>query len=280
MRNFIAFFQRFRIFILFSLLQVVALSTYVSYLQYPRSQYVTTANSVSASMLRQQNNITKYLNLPQSNIDLQRENILLRKQIRQSLYKYERGKISINDTTYEQQYTFINATLVNSTVTKMNNYFTIDAGKAQGVFRGMGVFSDKGVVGVIHQSSEHYSIVKSVLTKDINIDILIEPAGLFGLLKWDGRSPRYGSLIGISNDIKIKKWSRVVTRGGSGIFPKGIPVGKVAETKPIEGEPLWDVRILFSENFRTLQSVYVVKNLFRKEQQEIERNIPIDEDDE
>lgn len=279
MRNFIAFFKRFRIFILFLVLQIIALSTYISYLQYPRSQYLTTANGVSASILEKQKIFTKYINLPKNNIALQRENILLRRQILQSNYKIERGKISINDTAYEQQYTYIPATLLNSTVSRMNNYFTIDVGKAQGVYKGLGVFSDKGVVGVIHQSSEHYSIVKSVLTKDINIDILIEPVGLFGLLKWDGRSPRYGSLIGISNDINIKKWSTVVTRGGSGIFPKGIPVGKVARVEPIEGEPLWDVRVLFAENFRTLQQVYVIKNLFRKELEEIERTIPNDDDE-
>lgn len=230
-------------------------------------------------MLEKQKIFTKYINLPENNIALQRENILLRRQILQSNYKIERGKISINDTAYEQQYTYIPATLLNSTVSRRNNYFTIDVGKAQGVYRGLGVFSDNGVVGVIHQASEHFSVVKSVLTKDINIDILIEPVGLFGLLKWDGRSPRYGSLIGISNDIRIKKWSKVVTRGGSGIFPKGIPVGKVAKVEPIEGEPLWDVRVLFAENFRTLQQVYVIKNLFRKELEEIERTIPNDDDE-
>ena len=47
---------------------------------------------------------------------------------------------------------------------------------------------------------------------------------------------------------------------------------------PIEGEPLWDVVVKFSENFRTIQRVYVVKNLMIEEQKNIEENIPDDEE--
>ncbi len=51
MRNLIAFFKRFRIFIYFALLQGIALSTYFTYLSYPRSQYLTTASAVSGQLL-------------------------------------------------------------------------------------------------------------------------------------------------------------------------------------------------------------------------------------
>jgi rod shape-determining protein MreC len=103
---------------------------------------------------------------------------------------------------------------------------------------------------------------------------------LFGFLKWNGKNPKRGSITGISNDIRIKKWSRVVTKGGSGIFPKGMSIGKVYETKPIEGEPLWDVVVLFSEDYRTLQRVYVIKNLLIDEQKALEKQIPPDEEEE
>ncbi len=94
----------------------------------------------------------------------------------------------------------------------------------------MGVFCHEGVVGVIHYASKHYSLVKTVLTEDINIDVNIhtKKSDLPGFIKWDGQNARYGTLTGINNDLRIKKWSKVVTRGGSGIFPKGIPVGKVS----------------------------------------------------
>ncbi|MFY7945085.1 MAG: rod shape-determining protein MreC [Crocinitomicaceae bacterium] len=280
MRNFIAFFKRFRVFLFFAVLQIVALSWHIRYLSFPKNQYLTTASAVTGKVLEVENDVTKHFNLSKNNVNLQSENISLRKKIPQSLYQINRKLFKIQDTVFEQQYEYIPATVVNSSVTRRNNYFTINAGSKQGIKREMGVFSDKGVVGVIHNVSEHYSVVKTVLTKDINIDVTIEPIGLFGFLKWNGHDAKKGSVTGISNDLKIKRWSRVVTKGGSGIFPKGMPVGKVYETKPVEGEPLWDVVVLFSENFRTLQNVYVIKNLLIDEQKALEKQIPPDEEEE
>ncbi len=248
-------------------------------MSFPKSQYLTTASSVTAKVLETQNDFIKHFNLSKNNLALQKENIRLRKNLPQSLYRIDRNVLKINDTTFKQQYAYIPATVIHSTVTRLNNYFTLDVGWKQGIKRDMGVFSDKGVVGIVHNTSEHYCVVKSVLTKDINIDVMIEPIGLFGLLKWDGKNARRGSITGISNDLRIKKWSKVVTRGGSGIFPRGLSVGRVESIKGIEGEPLWDVVVKFSENFRTLQRVYIVKNLMIEEQKELEAQIPPDEED-
>ena len=280
MRNLIAFFRRFRVFLFFAVLQIFSISLYIRYLSFPKNQYLTTASAVTGKVLEVENDVTKHFNLSKNNIALQVENAELRKKLPQSLYKVGRNLLKVDDTLYRQQYEYIPATVINSSVTRRNNYFTINAGTKQGIKRDMGVFSDKGVVGIIHNVSEHYAVVKTVLTKDINIDVMIEPAGLFGFLKWDGKNPKRGSITGISNDIRIKKWSRVVTKGGSGIFPKGLSVGKVYDTKPIEGEPLWDVVVLFSEDYRSLQQVYVIKNLMIDEQKALEGQIPPDEEDE
>jgi rod shape-determining protein MreC len=279
MRNLIAFFRRFRVFLIFILLQVFALSTYFSFLNFPRSQYLTSASQVSGTILKARNDITKHFNLSKNNQALQRENIKLRERLPESMQRLQNGTILIDDTLFHQQYTYIPATLINSTLTKRNNYFTLNIGRLQGIKRGMGVFSDNGVVGIIHNVSDHFSVVKSVLTENINIDVMIEPIGLFGLLKWDGRDPRRGSITGISNDLKIKKWSKVVTRGGSGIFPRGIMVGRIGNLKAVEGKPLWDVEIRFTEDYRTLQRVYIIKNLLQEEQEELEDAIPEDEEE-
>ncbi len=279
MRNLIAFFRRFRVFLIFILLQVFALSTYFSFLNFPRSQYLTSASQVSGTILKARNDITKHFSLSKNNQALQRENIKLRERLPESMQRLQNGTILIDDTLFHQQYTYIPATLINSTLTKRNNYFTLNIGRLQGIKRGMGVFSDNGVVGIIHNVSDHFSVVKSVLTENINIDVMIEPIGLFGLLKWDGRDPRRGSITGISNDLKIKKWSKVVTRGGSGIFPRGIMVGRIGKLKAVEGKPLWDVEIRFTEDYRTLQRVYIIKNLLQEEQEELEDAIPEDEEE-
>ena len=209
MRNLFAFFRRFRVFLLFVLLQVFSLSIYINYLSFPRNQYLTTASVLTGEFLKLENDLTKHFNLSKNNLALQKENIRLRNKLKMSLYKLEEGFIKVNDTIFQQQYTYIPATVINLTVSKRNNYFTLNIGRKQGVYRGLGVFSDKGVVGVIHNTSEHYSVVKSVLTKDINIDVTIEPIGLFGLLKWSGRDARRGSISGISSGTIVE--ARIVS---------------------------------------------------------------------
>lgn len=274
MRNLIAFFKRFQVFLFFALLQGIALSTYFSYFYFPRSQYLTSAALVNGKVLTVRNDLTKHFNLSYNNQKLQRENQFLRERLPQSFIPLQGNLVKINDTLYDQQYEYIPGGIVHSTVTKRNNYFTINVGSKQGITRGMGVISDLGIVGVVHNVSEHYAVVKSVLTENINVDVMVESNGAFGLLKWDGKNPRVGSISGISNDMRIKKWSKVVTRGGSGIFPRGIPVGKVKKLGTIEGKPLWDVFVLFSEDYRKLQQVYIVKNLLKVEQEKLEATIP------
>jgi rod shape-determining protein MreC len=274
MRNLIAFYLRFRIFLVFAFLQIVALSTYFSYSDFPRYQFLTTAGSMNAKVLEVRNGVTKHFHLENTNQRLQWENKRLREKLKQSLYRKEHGSITVDDTIFGQQYTYVPATVINSTFDKRNNYMTIDIGTNHGVERGMGVFSSNGVVGMIHAVNGRFAVVKTVLTSDINIDVMDERSGAFGLLKWDGNDPRRGQISGVSNDMPLKLWSRVVTRGGSGIFPRGLLVGKIERRSYIEGKPLWDVTVRYSEDFRSIQHVYVIKNNFLKEQQAIEGEIP------
>ena len=280
MRNLIAFFKRFRIFLYFALLQGIALSTYFTYLSFPRSQYLTTASAVSGQLLTYRNDVTKHFQLPYNNRKLQYENIQLRQRLPESFIKVQGAIFKIDDTLQRQQYEYIPAVVINSTVNKRNNYFTLSSGKSSGIYRGMGVFSNKGIVGIIHNVSDHYAVVKSVLTEDINIDVMVEKNGIFGLLKWNGKNPKIGTISSISNDLTLKKWSKIVTRGGSGIFPRGLPVGKIKSLKTVEGKPLWDVEIYYSEDYRKIQNVYVIKNLMLHEQKELEKKIPSDEETE
>ena len=133
----------------------------------------------------------------------------------------------------------------------------------------MGVFSSQGIVGIVHSVSDHFSLIKSVLSKEINIAIEIEPSMSFGFLDWKGENAKVGLITGVSNDAIIKKNNPVKTRGGL-LFPKGLSVGTVNEVKKIEGKPEWEISFNFSENYSHLQNVYVIKDLLDKEQKQLE----------
>lgn len=231
----------------------------------PKSSYFTTASYISGNLFQMRHSISQHFHLEQNNVALQKENIELRKS--SSLYLYGNSVASTKkkDTLYSQQYEYIPGTIINSTTTKRNNFFTINIGNLHGVKKGMGVFSSIGVVGIIHNTSKHFSVVKSVLTKNINIDVLLTDVGASGMLKWDGEDPSIGHVTSISNDNVIPVGCKVVTRGGGGIFPRGLDVGTVIGKRTIEGEASWHIDIDFSQSYSALENIYVVKNLFLNE---------------
>lgn len=273
MRNFIAFIKHFQVYLIFALLQGVAFSLYFSFNQFPKTQYFTTASAVQGTMLTYRNDLTKHFNLSDNNLRLQKENIELLQKNPMSFVSMENGLVKINDTLNQTQFEYIPATILNSTYDKRDNYFTINIGSSQGVERGMGVFTMNGVVGIIHNTSEHFSVIKSCLTKKLNISIMLEGTGEFGFLEWDGTNARHGSLTGISNDLLVEKGTKIVTRGGDKVFPRGITVGVVDKVSTIEGKPLWDIDFVFGEDFRKIQNVYVIKNLLLEEQENLENQV-------
>ena len=57
------------------------------------------------------------------------------------------------------------------------------------------------------------------------------------------------------------------------MFPKGINIGKVTKVEVVEGKPEWRIYFTFSEDYRKIQNVYVVKDLFDEEQSNIEKTV-------
>lgn len=284
MKNLIAFLRRFRIFLLFVGLQFVALSTFFTNLSFQRSQFLTTSNRVSGSMMSARNSVTHFLHQAETNKELLQANKDLRDRLPENFIRISSKEIIIrdtvndSDTTYERQYEYIPGTVIQSTFDQRNNFMTLNIGKKQGVKVGMGVFSDGGIVGQVAHVSKHYSLVKTILSDAPNVAIMITGDESFGLLKWETHHPRLVNLSGVSNDRPVKLWSHVVTRGSGGIFPRGLPVGRVYRVSTIEGEAQWNIEVQLGANFRKIQKVYVIKNLLKGEQDKLESNIPEDSD--
>ena len=111
------------------------------------------------------------------------------------------------------------------------------------------------------------------MTTSINISAYVEGTNAHGLIKYLGDDPRRVSLTGLSNDIKINKGARIFARGSGGYFPHGTEIGKVENLEPIEGKPMWDITVRLSQDMRKLRYVYVIKNIFQEELNELQNNV-------
>lgn len=273
MRNLIAFLRRFRVFLVFMTLQLIALSIYFSFISYPRTKFFNTTNKVSASVLGLRDGITKYLDLKVINEELTQENKELAEKTPEYFISVDKKTAIINDTIHRKSYERIPARVINSTHKHKKNYFTINAGEDRGIEEGMGVISPNGVVGLVYSVSKHYAIVKAIITEDVNISAQLEKSGAHGLIKYDEIDPLRVSLSGISNDIKVYRGEKILTRGSSGYFPPGLLIGKLESRTEIEGMPMWNITVRLAQDMRTLSHIYVIKNIYQLELEELENQI-------
>ena len=90
-------------------------------------------------------------------------------------------------------YHFIPAQVVNNSVSLLENYLTLNKGANDGIQRGMGVLSANGIVGVIYNTSAHFSTAISLLniTYKPNGQIKHSEYNFFGPLVWDGKDAQY-----------------------------------------------------------------------------------------
>src|SRR5690554_7977976 len=190
MLKFIAFFRRFRVFLVFTILQILALSSFFSVMSFPRTKFFNSSAAITGTLLSWERNIIKYIYLDEANERLQAQNIEREKRIPDNFISVDTKTAIINDTIQKLSFERTPATVISSSHSFTNSYFTINAGSLKGVERKMGVVSSQGIVGIVYDVSRHYAIVKSVLTSDINISAYIDGTDAYGIIKYDGEDPR------------------------------------------------------------------------------------------
>jgi rod shape-determining protein MreC len=274
MQNLFSFLKRFQVFLVFFAFQILCFALYVQFVSYPNSVFLSTASSLNGTVNSWTNAIKEPFNIKANNAVLRAENAALRKQLGGNVYQTSRNTTIVDDTIKHLKFSYIPTEVVNNNVTRRNNYFTIDVGALQQIEPGMAVITPRGVLGIVFKVGRRFSLVKTVLTQDINLDVMIEKIGAKGILKWYGSDPLRGTVTGVPDDLKVPIGSKVSTLDVSGMFPKGIAVGTVEKITKMENQPLWNITIRFSEDYRTLQGAYLVKSFIKNELKEMESNVP------
>lgn len=223
------------------------------------------------SFYKQVNSWKSYLALADANEKLTQENVLLRQQVQNMIQANPVvDSVHLVDSIEQGRYAFIIANVANNSIHQKSNYLTLDKGSADGIERGMGVITSNGVVGIVLNTSAHFSSVQSLLHPDTKISVTLDTSKVFGSLVWGGNiDPRFAMVRDIPNHIKVKKGEKVYTSGYS-LFPAGIQVGHIVETGITSGESFLDLKIKLTTNFSNLNHVYIVKDLLVKEKQELE----------
>lgn len=270
MRNLLGFLSRNSFFLFFLFLEGIAALLLFQNNRFQRSEFLNSSNAASGSFYQLVNNATMYFDLAEINEQLAAENADLRRQLTGSKIEIFGKNFIINDTVYQQAYNFTEATVINSTVSKANNYITLNKGSFAGVEAGMGVIGPQGIIGIVKTVSTRFSSVMTVLHTQSKVSAKLKDQRYLGSLLWDGKDYQYGQLIDIPKNANVMLGDTVISSGYSSIFPTGINLATVTSIEKPEGKNFYDITVKLINDFKKIEKVYVVKNVLREEQDKLE----------
>ena len=249
--------------ILFIVLELIAFIFIARFNSFHRAKLLNVRFAIVGSISKRFTNFSRYIHLKEENKNLVKENAVLYNRLPDAFAEIELKRVP--DTAINRKYTFIQARVINNSVNKQYNFITIDKGKKHGIEAEMAVVCDQGIVGQVKAVSDNFSSVVSVLNRQSFPPAKILRTGEFGYIEWPGRNYRNVVLKEIPYHAEVFMGDSIVTSGYSAIYPEGFLIGKVTESRITEGR-FKELTVELSTNFKRLNHVMVVKNLYREEQ--------------
>lgn len=250
--------------IVFLILEVASLVLLFRFNAYQGSVWTTQANDVVGRVLEGRQRLIAYSQLGEANRQLTEMNLQLQSEldvVRHRLAELEHDSSATERAVASQLAGIycIPAQVVSNSIRDRENYITINRGLADGVQNEMGVVCGTGVVGIVYQAGQHYSLVLPVLNSRSSISCRLHDTEYFGYMKWNGGSPLLAFIDDIPRHAKIKVGEMVETSGFSSVFPAGIFVGKVRRILNSDDGLSYKLEIGLSTDFARLRNVSVIE---------------------
>lgn len=152
------------------------------------------------------------------------------------------------------------AQVIGTSGTELSRTIQIDKGSKSGVKVDMPVITPDGVVGKVKDVFPYTSLVLLISDRDSGAGVILENSRLQSVL----RGTPHGELrlSDLMADENVAPGEDVVTSGGDGIFPKGLPVGTVSRVAPDhDNQPFLAVTVKPAADLNRLEEVLVVTNI-------------------
>ncbi|MEH7354266.1 rod shape-determining protein MreC [Neobacillus drentensis] len=126
------------------------------------------------------------------------------------------------------------ATVIGRNPDRWHEMIIIDKGKINGVKKNMAVVTANGLIGKVKSVTQFSSTVQLLSSMDPKnrISAIVQgETDVHGLVEGYDKEKKLLMVKAIPSGAKIEKDQTVITSGLGGIFPAGLPIGKVVEVK-------------------------------------------------
>ncbi len=265
-------------FLLFILLLLSSVTQIFRYHIYQHSIYFGQALGAQRQLDAWKSDIKSYFNLKNVNQQLIAENTLLKQQLNWNLtFNSPRRDSTYRDTNTGNfvKYEYIQARVIRNSVQEQNNFIILDRGFKDGIKRHMSVVSPMGIVGVVVESAEHYSLVMSVLNSKFEITpYFYDLKTSQGVISWNGEDPTVVDLEEVNRFVNVRNGMKLFTSNYSLLFPAGIPIGTIVSSNSNLKSNFHRIKVKLATDFGQLDVVSVVKNTHQKELDVLNQAIP------
>jgi len=278
MRNLLLIFRRYFTFISFLVLQIICIYFLVKYNKFHRAAFLGVANEITGRFNSQYDNIDDYFHLKEENKRVHKLNDSLLNLLNMNFVDRDTTARLVTDTlrtdtsTRIRRYYWREAKVVANSVNSRMNYLQINKGANQGIRDYQAVVNSNGsIVGVVINVSPNFSQVMSLLHVERSTSVMMKQSQNTGSLEWGGRDPEHLLLRRIPKSDSVRVGDTVLTSNFDELtFPPGLMVGTVSkiENEKSTGDYLLEVKP--KANFQNLQQVFVIENLFREEQKQLD----------
>jgi len=214
------------------------------------------------------NSISNAINTPADLASVQARNIDLEKQIAdlttenirlsesESKLKIVSALLDYARTNPERKY--VTADVVGRDESRFLRYVLLNKGARDGINRDMPVVTDKGLVGLVTETTINAS--KVVLITDLSsaVNVRLQNSRAEGIVI--GQQSGELRLNYISVEVDMKQGERVVTSGLGGQFPQGLLIGTVASVRKRTFDVFQEADVKSAVDFNRLETVLVIIN--------------------
>jgi rod shape-determining protein MreC len=260
-------------------LQAVALWMLFNYNRFHRAIGLGLASEVTGSINAQVDKVDDYFHLREENRRVHHMNDSLLNLLRQNFNSADTAQRLVTDSlrldtiVQYRRYLYRDAKVVYNSVNFENNYLQLNRGSNRGINDNMAVInSDGAIVGLVVNTSPNFSQVMSLLHTKSRIPAMMKGSSVSGTIKWDSKDPRFLLLEGISRDVPVKKGDTVLTSRYSYNYPPGFIIGRIDSIRTEKATGFYNLRVRSATNFTSIQQVFVIENLQRSEQVQLEKD--------
>lgn len=276
MRNLLNFLLKYNHWFLFILLEVISFVLLFRFNHYQHSVYFSSANAVAGKVYEVSGGVTSYFHLKSVNEDLLDRIMELEQQnhnLGDALGRHLSDSTELNSIRNlpNTDYQVFKARVINNSLNLVDNYITLNRGSKDGIRPEMGVVDGNGVVGIVYDTSSHYSRVISVLNSKSSISCKIVGSEYFGYLKWEYGDSRYAYLKDLPRHAEFNLGDTVVTSGYSTVFPEGIMIGTVDDMADSNDGLSYLLKVKLATDFGKVSEVRVIARTGQHEQKELEQ---------